>query len=392
MQRREWPAVIGLAVFAMFAMACAVFMVGAGQAQNYAAAGAVIVLAVGQIASILAQWSRASRLDESLGEQGETLRGLSADALAAADRMTLIEHQLAHPPGPPVSEILQEMRALRDTVHGLARDMAKTRAEIPADLPRHEAKPEKPKIPAPPREHLDLLLEPMIELSSGATVHYRARINMVDDHGNEVGHDDLMGKADAGGMRPALDLHLLKQVLPVLRRLRVKHPAMRAMVPLGAATLNTQGDLARLLQVMETESDAASGVVFEFAQSDLARLSAGGIDGLARLGRLGATMALSHVAIAGLDLASLRKLGVRFLDIDAGAFDAGFGVSPSWTEFAQFARAMQFQIIAGGVVTALQATAAARVARYAYGTYFAPPRRVRADAGRSTSSTREQAA
>ena len=99
------------------------------------------------------------------------------------------------------------------------------------------------------------------------------------------------------------------------------------------------------------------------------------------MARLGATMALSNVQVAGLDLASLRQLGVRFLTFPPSAADSGFGLTPAWREFVQYARAMQFQIIVSGIATPQQATAANQLGRFGYGPFFAPPRKVRADAG-----------
>ncbi|MGH6908028.1 MAG: hypothetical protein ACREDX_09260, partial [Aestuariivirga sp.] len=66
--------------------------------------------------------------------------------------------------------------------------------------------------------------------------------------------------------------------------------------------------------------------------------------------------------------------------------------APVWSEFAQFARAMRFQMIGGGIVSPDQAEAASRIARFGYGPYFAPPRRVRADAGLAAATGRTEAA
>lgn len=178
----------------------------------------------------------------------------------------------------------------------------------------------------------------------------------------------------------------------MLRRLRNKHPAMCLLLPLGVATLKTEKDVTRLIQLMEDEQDTAGGIVFDISHGDLAGLDSAGIEGLAKLGRLGAKMALSRVSLAGLDLASLRQLGVRFLDVDAKALNARLETAPAWVEFAQFARAMQFQMIGGGIATADQAETASHIARFGYGPYFAPPRRVRTDAGQAASASSIQAA
>ena len=379
MRFRDWPTVLGLAVFALVAVACAGYMVAIGADQLYAVAGAILVLAVGQIISILVPLWRLSRLEGRQEHIDETLAAHAATHDDFETRLETLQQRVDHPPPGRIDEVTAELRALRDGIRSMMQRPEPEPREVPR-APAYEAvQPEPAKAPA--NEHLDLLLEPVIELSTGATSHYRAQLNLADDHGHVVPHRELMDKADRGGMRAALDVHLLKQVAPVLRRLRVKQPALRIFVPLGALTLAGRADLARMTAILRHEDDVASGLVFEIAQETLGTLGATGIESLAELGRLGATMALSNVVVSGLDLASLRQLGVRFLAIGAAAFDGGFGMSPSWRDFAQYSRAMQFQIMASGIATAQQATAATQIARFGCGPFFAPPRKVRGDAG-----------
>jgi EAL domain-containing protein (putative c-di-GMP-specific phosphodiesterase class I) len=238
--------------------------------------------------------------------------------------------------------------------------------------------------PAKPRssnEHLELLLEPVIELSTGNTAHYRAMIELTDDQGHVVRHAELMQKADIGGMRPALDAHLVKLVAPVLRKLRAKNPTLRAIVPIGVSTLGSREETSRVLANLERDADVAGGIVFEFNHRDLGSLDNIGIENLAKLGRLCATLALTQVQVGGLDLAALRQLGVRFLSFPPNAADAGFGPTAAWREFVQYSRAMQYQIIVSDITTPQQANAANQVGRFGFGPFFAPPRKVRADAG-----------
>jgi len=201
-----------------------------------------------------------------------------------------------------------------------------------------------------------------------------------------------MQKAGAGGMRPALDAHMVKHVAPVLRRLRARNPGLRALVPISRATLGSGDGIARIADLIEREIDVAAGLVFELHQDDLGSLDDTGIDGLAHLGRLGATLALSGVDIASLDLAALRQLGVRYLSFRPIAADAGFGPSPAMRDFVQYARAMQFQIIVSDIETSQQAGAAAQIGRFGYGPFFAPPRKVRPDAGAAAVAPRASAA
>ena len=196
-----------------------------------------------------------------------------------------------------------------------------------------------------------------------------------------VGHDELMQKADQGGMRAGARPAHGAMVAPVLRRLRNRNPGLRVFVPVGRATLGAQEEAGRLLALLQRDGDVAQGMVFEFAQQDLGAARCGGDREPGRLARAGATLALREVYLGGLDLAALRQLGVRFLSFPPHAVDAGSGPSAAWSDFARQARALQMQVVVGDVKTPQQATAVSRYARFGHGPFFAPPRKVRPDAG-----------
>ena len=383
MRLRDWPTVLGLLVFALTAVACAGFMIAIANVNLYAVTGAILVLATGQVAFILVWSWRSARFEDRFAHQDEIMQSSASAHGEITARIDELEHRLAHPQSGRLDEIATELRALRDHIKFLA---------YPAEAPRPQPSPAAEPRKAAAAERLDLLLEPVIEMATGATAHYRALLNLTDEHDHVVAHHELMDKSDKGGMRAALDLHLLKQVAPVLRRLRMKQPGLRIFVPLGAATLAGRAELARITDILREETDIAGGLVFEITQELLGALDMTGIESLAALGRLGATMSLNNVAAEGLDLASLRQLGVRFLGISASAFNTGFGQPPGWRDFVQYARAMQFLFIATEIATAQQATAAAQTARYGSGIFFAPPRKVRSDAGAAQGQRRAQAA
>jgi EAL domain-containing protein (putative c-di-GMP-specific phosphodiesterase class I) len=398
MSRHTIPAVITLAVFPVAAVGLSIYMLASGNANVTAVAGAVLLLGTGLFAIGIVGVQKFSSQEEWLLQQqdvmGDTLHRL--DSLTA--RIDGVE-QSVDQPMERLDEIKAELKGLRDNLRSLIQ--AKEKPEAPAQAanapPPAEASAETPATSPAPKpqsagEHLELLLEPVIELATGSTAHYRALLNLTDDHGHSVRHADLMQKADEGGMRPALDAHMVKLVAPVLRRLRAKNPTFRAFVPLGIATLGSREETSRIVANLERDVDIAGGVVFEFNHRDLGALDDDGIQNLARLGRLGATMALAQVQVAGLDLAALRQLGVRYLTFPPNAADAGFGPTPAWREFVQYARAMQFQIIVSDITAPQQATAATQVGRFGYGPFFAPPRKVRADAGLAAAASRRASA
>lgn len=405
MPKQDWPTILGLSVFALAAIAIASYMIVTGGPEMVVVAGAILLLAAGQVGLVFVSILKMLRLQDWLTVHQERLHDLSEQADAATARMDDLAYQIASPPAGGLDQIMADIRALRDGFRTLIEEkeaqtvpvqpLAKTPPAVeplfvvpPPAAPQPQAAPP----PRPTNERLELLLEPVIELNTGSTAHYRVLLDLADDNGHVVQHAELMAKADAGGMRPALDAHMVKLVAPILRRLRAKNPGLRAFVPIGSTTLGSREETARILAILEQEVDVASGLVFEFHHRNLGDLDTAGIENLASLGRLGATMALSDVQVSGLDLAALRQLGVRFLSFASYAGEAGFSLSPAWREFMQYARAMQFQIIVSDIATTQQATAAGQIGRFGFGPFFAPPRKVRADAGVTGSQRHARAA
>jgi EAL domain-containing protein (putative c-di-GMP-specific phosphodiesterase class I) len=379
MSRQMMPVMLGLTILPFAAIAVAGYLLAYASPDVAAIAGAILLLAVCVLATAIAAMAWLSRVEDWLGSQDEVLRDLAGRSERTSLRLTEME-QRVNQPSAGFEKIVSDLGALRQEV----KDAVQAR--------RAEAEAPAPAADQPASEHLDLLLEPVIELSSGSTSHYRALVNLSNDRTGVVPHAELMEKAELGGMRPALDAHLVKMTAPVLRRLRLKNPGLRVFVPLGKSTLSSRAEADAIMALLVGDADVANGMVFELGQQDLGGLDQAGIETLARMGRLGATLALRDVYLGGLDLAALRQLGVRFLDFPPHAVDAGNGPSEVWKEFVQYARAMQIQLIVGGIETPQQATAAGKCARFGHGGFFAPPRKVRRDAGIAAATRRANVA
>lgn len=390
MSRHLMPALLGLLVLPAGAVVAAAYLAASTHGELAALSTVLIALGAGVFAIVMVVLMKISRHEEWLYDQQDQVRDLHERSEALAARLDAVAEQ-AGQPSRKLDEIMGDMRALRDNFKTMAEASVHAARHEPETPPQREPAREPPPLawgapsqPAPQKkgaEHLELLLEPVIELATGATTHYRAMLDLTDENGHVVHHAELMRKADQGGMRAALDTHVVKLVGPVLRRLRLKNPGIRIFVPVGLSTLNAREEGGRIAQILERDVDVANGVVFEFDQKDLGALDDTGIGNVARLARLGATMSLTRAQVSGLDLAALRQLGVRYLSFPTHAADSGFGVSQAWRDFSQYARAMQFQIVVADIVTPQQASAAGKMGRFGHGMFFAPPRKVRSDAG-----------
>jgi hypothetical protein len=142
--------------------------------------------------------------------------------------------------------------------------------------------------------------------------------------------------------------------------------------------------LDELVGFLKANEDAAAGMVIEISQAGLGALSPAGMEGLARLAELGATLSLSEARLEGPDPATLVLLGFRFLDLDV-AWLAG---THGWDAFdedndvwclARRAEAAGLTVIAANVAESHELERVRPFARLARGRLFSPPRIVRRD-------------
>jgi len=381
-------------VFSCFAIACGIFVLVAQTQQAQAVVAAIFLLAIGQLFAIGLGWARGLTLQDAIRSLARERRAADEKYNKSFVTAKLFENEIAdlkRRMGLSEKEIQDEMAAMRIQFQELAdryaADSANARlqqqnaADFPITLQG-----------APAREHFNFLLEPVIDLTTNRTAHYRVRFSITAANGIEIDYSKLTMNADRGELRPTLDLHVINQAIPLLRRLRAKHPAMRMFIPMGAATLVSEHTIAMVTQMLSDADNVAQGVVFELTHDSLAGLNEAGISGLAAIARMGATLALTNASMAGLDLPALRHLGVKFIGVEARSMESGIGTMQAWLDFAQVARGMQFQILLTNVENSAQAATASQIARLVAGHFFAPPRRVKINAGMNAATDLSAAA
>lgn len=358
--------------------------------QAQAVVAAIFLLAIGQLFVIGLGWARGLTLQDAIRSLARERR--TADEKYAKSFVTakLFENEIAdlkRRMGLSEKEIQEQMAAMRAQFTELAERYAADAANARLQQQmQQQQQPSAAEFPitlqgAAVREHFNFLLEPIIDLTTNRTAHYRVRFSITAANGIEIDYSKLTLNADRGELRPTLDVHVINQAIPLLRRLRAKHPAMRMFIPMGAATLVSEHTIAMVTQMLSEADNVAQGVVFELTHESLAGLSEAGISGLAAIARMGATLALTEASIAGLDLPALRHLGVKFIGVEARSIEPGFGTTQSWLDFVQVARGMQFQLLMTNVENSAQAATASQIARLVAGHFFAPPRRVKINAG-----------
>jgi EAL domain-containing protein (putative c-di-GMP-specific phosphodiesterase class I) len=231
---------------------------------------------------------------------------------------------------------------------------------------------------------LDVYLEPIVELAGSSTVYYRSSLALTRHDGGRLGPALLALSAGQGGFASALDLALFRRVCPVIRHLKGRGRRPGVLCPLSPQSFADQAVLDELVGFLKANEDAAAGMVIEMSQADLGALSPAGMEGLARLAELGATLSLSEARLEGPDPATLALLGFRFFDLDVpwlaslhgwDAFDADNDV---W-RLAHRAEVAGLTVIAANVSASHELERVRPFARLARGPLFSPPRIVRRD-------------
>lgn len=353
-----------------------------GQRIEFALALAASVLASSHLAIFLYRDWQHRRRFAGLSDLHLRSRKLAEDLAGLAERMDAIEGRLDEPAAPPPvsdpDDLNREFEELRLSVKKLAEEY--DRAVGQRDERAAPAAGRRGVSPPNPADHrLEFFLEPIVSLADDVTQHYRASL-VLEGSGQRVVFEELARQAAANGLRPDLDGHSVSRALAVSQKLAAKRPGTCVFVPVGAETLASQEALAAIEWQMDKAGKAAGTIVFEIEHAAMAALSPRGIEGLARLARNGAGMALARAHGMGIDLAALRSLQFRFISFSAAALPAERHAVPAWATTARLARDYGFKVAVQGIFYDEQINVAGRWAELGSGPAFAPPRRVKGEA------------
>lgn len=392
MQKQDLSYVIAVALGIALAVGSGSYMLAGGAAPLLAIV--VAVLALGMSQAILLLWtSRRSLVNNN--EHSEMLSELSSTQRSIKDSKGQFEFLRSR-----IDETRQDVKQDREIVsHGFSElkesyasllnsmqrtsDYAKIQMHVSAqaELAQTEAIPtQSPLEPASPfGDQLAVSLEPIIDLSTGRTAHYRMHLALIDSQGGELASDTFLHHAERIGVRPALDIYVAREADVLLRRLRQRDPQLSIFMPIGASTLASSETVAQIIADRKSAADVAAGLVFEFPHAMLAGLTERALEGLASLARHGARFALSNVSISGLDLVAMNTLNVRFVSLDASAIDPIHGPSLAMASFTQTARASRVQMIVSAVADHQIISKLPQITRLVSGPCFAAPRRIKRD-------------
>lgn len=393
MQKQDWPYISAVVVGLAIAIGSGFYMIGGGTAPLLAIVIAVLSLGFSQAAILVF----VSRRSADLSNDRQNTQSDIAVTLSSSRESKLQFDSLRK----SVDEIKLEAKrdreltargftALKESYTSLQSEIQRT-AYFPTPVAeevfappqtqnnqrapiQHAAEPE-PKSPF--GDQLSVSLEPIIDLTTGRTAHYRMHLGLVDGKGEELASDTFLNHAERIGARPSLDIVVAREADALLRKLRQRDPQLNIFMPIGASTLATREAIDQINADRKAAADVSQGLIFEFPHTMLAGLTEKALEGLAELARHGARFGLSNVSIAGLDLNAMNTLNVRFVSLDSNSIDAVHGPSLAMASFTQTARASRVQMIVSGVADQRIIGKLPQITRLVSGPCFAPPRRVK---------------
>ena len=399
MHKQDFPYVMAVAFGIAIAVGSGSYMLAGGTAPLPAIFIALLSLGVTQ--AILLVWaSRRSLVNTN--EHIEMLSELAANQHTIKDskgQFDFIRHK--------IDETRQEMKQDRETVSRGFSELKESYSSLLTSMQHtsiytspQQFEPSQPDnvqpeiaLAQPPRQQepaspfgdqLAVSLEPIIDLTTGRTAHYRMHLALLDAQGSEMASDMFLHHAERIGARPALDIFIAREADALLRKLRQRDPQLNIFMPIGASTLASPETIAQINADRKSATDVAAGLIFEFPHAMLAGLSDKALEGLASLARQGARFALSNVSISGLDLVAMNTLNVRFVSLDASAIDPLHGPSLAMASFTQTARASRVQMIVSAVADNRIINKLPQITRLVSGPCFAAPRRIKKNVAENT--------
>jgi cyclic-di-GMP phosphodiesterase, flagellum assembly factor TipF len=411
------PWLVGGALLSCAAIGIAVFALGSGTTTVTLMALALLTLAAAQLVGMFRNHFQSADVDRLKAElHGRLLHVAHESNRVAMESTGMVQNvdALRHQTDTLASTLTENLAALREGNEAVAASLKSilegqrnparpvVQPRVPSELdfaiareqdwlshlqeePVEEAVPD-----APPEvideaafetseyaEALQLSLEPVVDLYTSNTAHYRMILGMTNAAGHDVPQDVFLHHAERAGQRAKLDLFVVQQTLGLLEQLQMRDPGICVFVPVGASTLASPRAIGDILIELGHNAQLGKGVVIDIPHAVLASLPDASLEGLASLARSGVVMSLSQASVPGIELSSLNRLNVRFVSLAAGTVGIGVQVAAGLAGFVQSARALRINVVISNLLDARNVQGLSRIVRYASGPAFALPRKLK---------------
>ncbi len=320
-------------VYLALAAAAGISLSGAGVGvdSSLAATGGVALAG-----AILHQAVARARRDRVFGE---TLRSMSAshaelakvlaDSRAEVRRLTgTFEEAARRAPRRGWGEVVSEMRVLQTLLEQIApgeRSNGGAARRAPAG----------PKAPGAIRDidgqsalevvrdalendRVDIYLQPVVSLPQRKTAFYETFTRLRSIDGALIEPAKYLAVAERAGLVSAIDNNMLFRGVQLVRKSQRRNLKLGFFCNVSPYTLSDASFFPEFIEFMEGNAGLAANLIFEFAQSDLARHDDRATKGLGRLNDMGFRFSVDRVETLDFDFEVLAERHVSFVKIEAG--------------------------------------------------------------------------
>ena len=385
----DWPYLTGFGLAAVGAVGSIFYMLAGGAEVLPAAAAGIGLVGLGQLAvlglSYEHQKKHRARFRKTLRDVAE-LQGNTHNKLEfLTARLSRVEAD-ARAQG---EAVIGGISALKSSYSDLRQSLLAQAANPPplrlnpytdetdgVEIPESHVAVEGPVTQDDVFEALAFALEPIVDIQTKRTAHYRlhGRLNW---SGTEISGDGLLQQVSANGLRARFDLLSMREALRLLAQLRQRDADLSILVGVGSDSLADAATVSNIIVAAAEHPSEAGGLVLELPHAVLAGLPERALEGLAGLARAGLGFAISEASVSGLDLAAMKTLNIRFVGLSAATLNPTLGPAPALIGFAQMARLAHISVFVSDVRYAATVPKLVSVSRLACGPCFAEPRKLR---------------
>jgi cyclic-di-GMP phosphodiesterase TipF (flagellum assembly factor) len=164
---------------------------------------------------------------------------------------------------------------------------------------------------------VDLYLQPVVSLPQRKVRFYEALTRLRTEDEQVVAAADFLGFAEAGGLMPRIDNHILFRCVQVVRRLASKNRDLGVFCNISASTLNNAEFFPQLSEFMQANRALANSIMLEFSQGAVRSMGPIEYESLAALAELGFRFSLDRLTDLRIEPRELAERGFRFVKAPA---------------------------------------------------------------------------
>ena len=231
---------------------------------------------------------------------------------------------------------------------------------------------------------VDLYLQPIVTLPQRRVRYYEALTRLRKANGDSLEPIEFLQEADRTGQMPAIDNILLFRSLQILKRLATRNREAGLFCNLSPSTLMDENFFPGFLEFVRANDTYSDLLIFEFAQADVAVMSAIEYESLAALAELGFRFSVDRITDLRMDFRALADRGFRFAKLHASRLLqheddlAKSNIHPA--DFGSLLQRYGIELIVDHVESESVVLELLEMdIRCAQGFLFSPPRPVRAD-------------